>query len=198
MRSLLAAVAAVGLLISPAQAAGSDTIQRMTPEQLVAILADVTGKKPEIGKNDAGDPVVSLNTGNGYDDYVLGRCTQQGCLDIQATTFFEKDPKLTLAVVNAYNNKYLNAQGSIAADGRVYLVRLFVVDGGVGKENIEVNIKIFMQSPDLLMEVLSTQATASLPSNGVPVAAVRPGLMQRQPVLASPINTDPRRARRVR
>ena len=197
MRSILAAVATAILLAAPVQASGNELIARITPEHLAKIVEEVTGKKPELGKNDAGDPIVSVNPGNGVDEYILGRCTAQGCLDIQATTFFDKNPKLTLAVVNSYNNKYLNAQGSIGADGLTYLIRLFVTDGGVSEENIKVNIKIFMDAPGALMEVVETQATASLPATGVPVAATRPSLLSRQPMRALPVKSDPQRARKL-
>ena len=198
MRSLLAVVATAAVLALAQPASAAELIERITPEHMAKIVEEVTGKKPEIGKNPNGLPVIAVNPGNGVDEYILGRCTAQGCLDIQATTYFDKDPKLTIAAVNSYNNKYISAQASVGPDGFVYLVRLFVVDGGVSEENIKVNMKIFMEAPDALMEVVTTQATASLAPNGVPVAAMVPNLLQRQPVLALRGITNPRHARKLR
>lgn len=202
MRQLLAAVATAAALLAPAKAAGNELIARITPERMAAILEEMTGKKAELDKNDAGDPVVAIDPGNGYDEYILSRCDPQGCLDIQATAFFKKDPKFTLAAVNAYNSSYLNAQASLATDGRVFLFRFFVTDGGVSEENIKANIKIFMQAPDAFLDVLSKQATASIAPNGVPVSATVPSLAQvLSPALPHQIRragTDPNRAHKLK
>ncbi len=197
MRSLVLAAAAVAALTT-APVSAADLMTRLAPEKMVAIVTAATGKPAELVKNDQGDPVVSVNTGNGYDDFILGRCDAQGCADIQMTCFFEKDPKLTLAAVNAFNYKYVNAQGSVGPDGKTYLVRSMVVEGGVTEANIKANLALYFAAADLLVDVANTQQTAAIPSGGVPVSAMAPGAASGVASRIPGINTSSNRAHRLR
>ncbi|MBP6013705.1 MAG: YbjN domain-containing protein [Alphaproteobacteria bacterium] len=173
MRRFLAAVAAFALLVS-APASAADVVDRITPAKLGEILKAMTGKDVEFSKGDDGTEIVSVNTGNGYDDFIMDKCTAQGCTEIQMTCFFNKDDRLTLAAVNAFNGSSLNAQAALKPNGNVYLYRLFVTEGGVTEANVRANIEIYMVADDIFLQTLDTQKVASLPPAGVPVSAMKP------------------------
>jgi hypothetical protein len=171
MRKLaLAAVAAACLL--PTQAFAADTVANLTSDKLAKILSAATGKEGKITKPEAGVEVVTIRETDGADyDYVLSECTAQGCPDLQMNMFFNKDDSFNLGLVNSYNGKALNASAFLSPENRVYLVRHVVLQGGVTEENIKANIKIFLAAPDLFIEHVASQQTASAAPGVTPVAA---------------------------
>ena len=203
MRSLLAAIAAAIFFLAPVSATAADNITRLTPEKLSQIVETLAGKKPEIDLSDKSSPTVSIDTGNGSDFFILSQCTEQGCLDIQMLCFFDKDPRYTLAAVNSYNGAFVNAQATLTTDGKVYLVRDYLVEGGVSEANIIANIQTYDAADDVFIEHMKKQETAAIPSaGGVPAAATTPSLLQTiAPELIKKfhlISADPKRAHQIK
>ncbi len=173
MRKVLIAAATVAALARLSQAASAaDVITNMTSDRLAVILTAMTGKKAVITKPESGVEVVTI-TDNGDIDFIMTDCAAKGCASMQPTMFFNKDEHFNLTVVNSYNTKELSAQAFLTADNRVFLVRLYVFDGGVTEENLKTNIGIYLKAPGIFAEhALGSQTTASAGGSGsVPVAA---------------------------
>ncbi len=170
MRKLLLAAAAWLPLASAASAA--DLITSITSDRLATIVTALTGKTAVITKPEAGVEVVTINDNGDY-DFILSDCTAKGCTSMQPTMFFNKDEHFNLAVINGYNSKQLGAQAFMTPDNRVYLVRLYLLDGGVAEDNLKVNIVLYLKTPAIFVEhVMNSQTTASAGGNGaVAIAA---------------------------
>lgn len=171
MRRVLSALAfaAVAALTQANQSFAADTQSRLTSAKFAEILTALTGKAATVTKPEAGVEVVSI-ADNGSYDFVMSDCTAAGCPSVQMTMFFNKEDIFTLALVNSYNSKYLGAQAFLTPDNRVYLVRLFITEGGVTEDNIKANIALYLSSLKVFAQTALSQSTASLPAPGVPVA----------------------------
>lgn len=158
LKSLLAASAAL-LLVSTAHAA--DTITTIKSERFAEIVTAMTGLKATITKPEAGVELVTISDG-GDVDFILSDCKSNGCSTLQPTMFFNKHEAFNLAVVNAYNSKQLGAQAFLTPDDRVYLLTLYLLDGGVTEENMKIRIALYLKTPGIFADhVLKSQVVAS-------------------------------------
>ena len=171
MRKSISLVAvAMAALITVTSSASAAELTQITSAKLSEILTAITGKATNVSKPEAGVEIVSI-VENGSYDFVLSDCTAQGCATMQMTMFFNKEDIFTLALVNGFNSKDLSATAFLTPDNRVYLVNLFITDGGVTEENIKANLAIYLRAPGKFAKFALSQTTAALPSAGVPVAA---------------------------
>lgn len=169
MRTFNFVLATVAYLLLAGQALAADTLPLLTSAKLAEILTAATGKPATVTKPEAGVEVVSI-VENGSYDFIMSSCTASGCPDVQMTMFFNKEDIFTLALVNGFNGKDLSATAFLTPDNRVYLVDLYVVEGGVTEENVKKNLAIYLKAPRLFAQYAVGQTTASLPPAGVPVA----------------------------
>jgi hypothetical protein len=178
MNKCLVAVAfcSAAALALPVGAADA-LITRLSSQRLSSVLLGMGAKDVEITKPKDGIEVVSFNDGTGIEDFVLSDCTADGCQTLQMTIVFdpEEGKPFSIASVNGYNGKVLNAQAAVTPEGRLLLADLFVTNGGVTEANLKENIGIFLQAPDLLARHMSTAniASANPPAGStVPVTTV--------------------------
>jgi hypothetical protein len=174
LKSLLAASAAL-LLISSAQAA--DTITTIKSERLAEIVTALTGQKATITKPEAGVEIVTISD-DGDVDFILTDCKMNGCSTLQPTMFFNKHEAFNLAVVNGYNSKQLGAQAFLTPDNRVYLLTLYLFDGGVTEENLKIRLALYMRTPAIFADhVLKSQVVASAAPSVTQTPPATPGAL---------------------
>jgi hypothetical protein len=161
------------MAIASTQAFAADVITRLSSQRLADMMKAAGATEVKITKPEAGVEIVTFGDNTGTMDFVLLSCTAEGCATLQMAAVFNKDDRFTLAALNSYNAKYLNAQASLQPDGNVLLAKLYVPGGGVTEENLKTNMAIFFQAPNLFSKHILEQVTVSLDKPGAmkPTAA---------------------------
>lgn len=191
-KSAAVAIAAAAAVFLPFEASAADALMtRLTSQRLSTMLQAAGATQIEVTKPKEGIEAVSFNDGKGTVDFIMSECTSDGCETLQMMILFEKDAAkpYSVAGVNSYNGKVLNAQAAVLADGKLLLADLFVTLGGVTEANIKANFGIFLQAPYLLAEHLGTQNIVSAPApqgGATPVAAPVTPTVQAGIALQSP------------
>lgn len=189
---LLSAAVAVAMATATTAPASADTLARLSTAKIAALLKAAGATEVEIAKPKDGVELVSFNDGTGTVNFVMSQCIADGCEVLQMTIFFEKDEAKTvsLATVNAFNAKVLNAQAALLPSGGLALIDLFITTGGVTEENIMANVAIFLQSPALLSEHLNSERIASnttpatvTPASATPTTGILAGISTQGPRL---------------
>ena len=86
-------------------ATGTDAGKRITGEQAARILQDA-GYKAEIGKDGAGDPMISTSMG-GLNAYLyFYDCEPDGCGSLKLSVGLDLEEGTSLAVVDAFNREH--------------------------------------------------------------------------------------------
>lgn len=173
-KSVLTAAVVATLAISSTQAFAADVITRLSSQRLADIMKAAGATEATISKPEAGIEIVTFGDGSGTMDFVLLGCTAEGCTTLQMSAVFNKDARFTLAALNGYNAKYLNAQASLQSDGNVLLAKLYVPAGGVTEENLKANMAVFFQAPSLFSKHILEQVTVSLDKPGTMKPAAAP------------------------
>lgn len=188
--SAIAAFAFAAASIVPASAA--DTMARLSSAKMSALLTAAGATQVEVSKPENGIELVKFNDGTGTVNLVMSQCAADGCEVMQMTIFFDKEESKTvsLATVNSFNAKVLNAQAALLSSGELALIDLFVTTGGVTEENVMANVVVFLQSPKLLADHLKSENIASnatpatvTPASSTPATGILAGIATQGPRL---------------
>ncbi|MEQ1863389.1 MAG: YbjN domain-containing protein [Micropepsaceae bacterium] len=189
---LLSAAAAFAMTAASILPASADTLARVSPAKMAALLTAAGATQVEVAKPQDGIELVKFNDGTGTVNLVLSQCNADGCEVMQMTIFFDKEESKTvsLATVNSFNAKVLNAQAALLSSGELALIDLFVTTGGVTEENVMANVVIFLQSPKLLADHLKSENIASnavqptvTPASATPATGILAGIATQGPRL---------------
>ncbi|MCE9521187.1 MAG: YbjN domain-containing protein [Alphaproteobacteria bacterium] len=186
---LSAAFAAVTLAATPAIAADA-LIMRLSSLKLSAVLIAMGAKEVAVKRDSADLEFVSFNDGNGPVDFALSECNADGCQSLQMFILYDltESKKISLATLNSFNGKYLDAQVAQLEDGAVIMSDLFVTTGGVSEDNLKENISIFLNAPRVFATHLKEQKIASnavqaQPVGMTPAMTVQTGIATQRPRL---------------
>ena len=95
-----------------------------------------------------GEPLVQGSTPEGLPYYLYGTsCSENGsCLGIEIVTAFQSPgPSFSLDLVNSLNNAYTAVSVSLGQQGKIFITRYVILDYGVAKENLELNLQVLQQ-----------------------------------------------------
>jgi len=95
-----------------------------------------------------GAPLVQGSTPEGLPYYLYGTsCSENGsCLGIEIVTAFQPPgPSFSLDLVNSLNNAYTAVSVSLGQQGKLFITRYVILDYGVAKENLELNLQVLQQ-----------------------------------------------------
>ena len=188
------AFAIAALSSTPLYAASSSALiaRALTSAKISALLKASAATQMETTKPSDGVELVYFNDGHGTVNFVLSDCTADGCGVMQMTIFFDKEESknMSLATINSFNAKVLNAQAAQLPAGELGLVDIFVTSGGVTEENIMANVSIFLQAPVLLAEHLGSADIVSnavqptvMPASATPATGIHAGIATQSPRL---------------
>lgn len=103
-----------------------------------------------------GAPLVQGSTPEGLPYYLYGTsCSENGsCLGVEIVTAFQfPGPAFPLDLVNSLNNAYTAVSVSLGQQGKIFITRYVILDYGVARENLELNLQVLQQ---IAMEIYAS------------------------------------------
>lgn len=195
MRTICLALSALALTLAPAIAAEpaeppisnpSSLVDNANAEQMAEMLRELGAQQVEVREAEGSKVVgfmdgnIPYNVGFGLCEVRPGKCLAMTMLVIVNMGTAEAPPLETLN--NANGGMFVTA---VKLDGNRFAVgRVLLVDGGVTKKNVAINLGSFVLTFNALMKNLSNQVVASAPPRSTYLSAPRRELPR--PVYAHP------------
>ena len=173
MKKLLTALpVAAALLCASLGAASADdatSIQYFTAENVSALLTKWGAAKVTQGKMKSGETKIEFDVQGVTHTAILLACPQgkPGCLGLYlGVPVAIKDGKAPAEAINGFNDALPFGKAVRVDDGSVVVLFRYVIsDGGISEENLNVNVAVFTQTPEILAKYLSSvNIVASLPT----------------------------------
>lgn len=157
---------------SPARAAettaGSEQLASITAELVSKVVTELGGTEVQI-HNEGSEKIVTFKDGDTPFNFGIGLCEVRppGCLALTMIVGF--DPGATHYPVELFNtfNQQNPFVSTFQIDGNKFAVaRMVLIDGGVTRKNLDVNIANFAVAPGELMKYLNSQLVAGYQADG--------------------------------
>lgn len=118
---------------------------RVTIDAMLGIMKEA-GYAAKVVDIDGGGKRIDADIAGGTTSINFFDCGEDGCLSIEVSTGFVKDPKYTLAYVNKWNLQQRFVKAYVDTDEGVVLEYDINVDGGLTADALKADLKLFEQS----------------------------------------------------
>ena len=165
-RSLFAAAALAVFAMAPAAQAQQQTVSAKNPQGIVDLL-DIAGYKPELQKDDYGDPLIYLELDGWKVDMVFYGCgedTNADCDSIQLSTGFDTENGLTQDAAMSISEKFRFASVSLDEENDVYVRWDIIMGEGIPS-------KVFLQALRYYTDTLDSASQIIFPEDAAEAAA---------------------------